>query len=66
MFRRNPAVENQAVDRIVRCLLPPLLRTLLIKPIVASPGANAACHNCKVNNREFYRGSASGSTEEED
>lgn len=61
---RNPAVENQAVDRIVRALLFHMdLPNLDI--IIASPGTDAACHDCEVDNREFYRSPTSRSTEKE-
>jgi hypothetical protein len=63
----NPAVENQAVDRIV-CIrsLPALRRYLLIYSFVASIGTDKTCNHCKVDHREFHRGSSSGGAEEED
>jgi hypothetical protein len=63
----NPAVENQAVDRIVCiCSLPSVRRCMLTPPCVAPIGTDKTCYYCKIDHREFHRGSSSGGAEEED
>jgi hypothetical protein len=51
---RNPAVENQAVDRIVRCILQHVIELLTSAYSVASAGTDQTSHHCEVDYREFH------------
>ena len=62
---RNPAVENQAVDRIVSV---PFCRfdAHLINIPLASSWADPTCDDRKTHHREFHRSTTFGGSEEED
>lgn len=62
----NPAVENQAVDRIVSLFCALFVGKLLNLSLSASSGSNETGHHRQINNREYHRSASFGSPEKED